>query len=145
MDFNFDMVGPAIALGSGCVGSGIDCYIAGQASPRGDDKNRWKGVESSFVLSAAPASQSILWLSFNAIDGASDSAGTLSPVSAIAIGISYSAALVFSSCLRRKVCCGRYSSGSEEPKFLGKVVLRQWVCIESFSLFAFVFALLLMK
>ena len=32
MDWDFGMVGPAIALGAGCVGSSIGCYIAGQAS-----------------------------------------------------------------------------------------------------------------
>jgi len=84
---DYSMVGPALSLGFGCVGSSIGCYIAGAASHAA--MARVEEGQAKFIgMSAAPASQSIygfilMLLMANAIKG-----GTLSPENGIAIAIS---------------------------------------------------------
>jgi V/A-type H+-transporting ATPase subunit K len=139
MDYN--MVGPAIALGMGCIGSSIGCYIAGQASHAAMTRTD-EGHGKFIGLSAAPASQSIYGFVLMLLMAGAIRAGTLSPISGIAIGIFSGLALLFSSIYQGKVCATGIQATLKNPSLYGKCFAAVGI-IESFSLFAFVFALLL--
>jgi len=143
MTFDYSMVGPAIALGAGCIGSSIGCYIAGQACHAAMTKTD-EGHGKLIGLSAAPASQSIYGFVLMLLMAQAIRAGTLSPISGIAIGVFSGLALVFSSIYQGKVCATGIQATLKNPSLYGKCFAAVGI-IESFSLFAFVFALLLMK
>jgi V/A-type H+/Na+-transporting ATPase subunit K len=139
---NFDMIGPAIVMGLGCFGSAIGCGIAGMAShaimSRVDE-----GHAKFIALSAIPSSQSIYGLILmvmmkNAIKG-----GTLTGVGAIGIGFVVGLALIASSLFQGKCCATAIQAAAKQPAIYGKTLVSITI-IESFALFAFVFALLLM-
>ncbi len=139
---NYDMVGPALVLGISSFGSAVGCSIAGAASHA--IMARVEEGHGKFIgMSAAPSSQSIygfilMLLMRNAIE-----AGTLSALSAIGIGVGAGAAMFASSVFQGKVCATGIQASARQPAVYGKC----WAAIgiiESFALFAFVFALLLM-
>jgi len=139
MDFN--VVGPALVLGLACIGSSIGCGIAGMAShavmARIDE-----GHGKMIGMSAMPSSQTIygfilMLLMNNAIKGQ-----TLSPLGGIGIGLSIGLALLFSSVLQGKCCATGIQASAKQPAIYGKCFAAVGI-VESFSLFAFVFALLL--
>ncbi|MBX9703677.1 MAG: ATP synthase subunit C, partial [Silvanigrellaceae bacterium] len=70
-------------------------------------------------------------------------AGTLSPIDSIAIGIFSGLAFVFSSIYQGKVCATGIQASLKQPSVYGKCFAAIGI-IESFALFAFVFALLIM-
>src|SRR3972149_3204235 len=90
------MVGPALVLGLGCIGSSIGCGIGGMASHA--VMSRVEENHAKFIgMAAGAASQSIygfvlMILMKDAIKG-----GTLTPLSGIGIGLSVGLALMFSS------------------------------------------------
>ncbi len=140
---SFDMVGPALVLGLSSFGSCIGCGIAGAASHA--VMARVEEGHGKFIgMSAAPSSQSIygfilMLLMRNAIN-----AGTLSPLSGIGMGLSVGAAFLASSVYQGRVCASGIQASARQPAVYGKC----WASIgiiESFALFAFVFALLLMQ
>lgn len=139
MDFN--MVGPAIALGLSCIGCSIGCWIAGAASHAAMARTE-EGHGKFIGMAAAPSSQVIygflLMLQMrNAI-----LAGTLSPLTAIVIGLFSGMAFVFSSIYMGKVCATGIQATVKQPGVYGKCFASIGI-IESFALFAFVFALLI--
>ncbi|PCI78261.1 V-type ATP synthase subunit K [Candidatus Aerophobetes bacterium] len=138
---SFDMIGPAIVLALGCLGSAIGCGIAGMASHgvmARVDENHGKFIG----MSALPSSQSIysfvlMLLMKNAI-----LAGTLSAVTAIGIGTSIGLAIMVSAIYQGMCAATGIYASAKQPAVYGKCLAALGI-VESFSLFAFVFALLL--
>jgi len=138
---NFEMIGPAIVLGLACIGSAIGCGIAGMASHgvmARVDENHGKFIG----MSALPSSQAIygfvlMLLMKNAIE-----AKTLSAVNGIGIGLFIGLAILLSSIFQGKCAATGIQASAKQPAVYGKCLAALGI-VESFSLFAFVFALLL--
>lgn len=141
MDLNFDMAGPAIALGLSSIGSSIGCGIAGEASHA--VMSRQEEGHGKFIgMSAAPSSQSIYGFILMLLMSKAITAGTLSPGSALFIGTFSGAAIMLSAIYQGKVCASGIQASAKQPAIFGKCFASVGI-IESFALFAFVFALLL--
>lgn len=139
MDIN--MVGPAIVLGLSSIGSCIGCYIAGAASHA--VMARVEDGHGKFIgMSAAPASQSIYGFVLMLLMSRAIVAGTLSPVSGIAIGVFSGMALLASAALQGMVCATGIQASAKQPAIFGKCFASVGI-IESFALFTFVFSILL--
>ncbi len=139
---DYNMVGPALVLGLGTVGSSIGCSIAGMAS-HGVMSRVEEGHGLFIGLSAAPSSQSIyafimMILMKNAILG-----GTLSAFSGIFLGISTGMAFLMSSVMMGKCCATAIQATARQPAVFGKSFVAVGI-VESFALFAFVFGLMLL-
>lgn len=140
MDFN--MVGPALALGISSIGCSIGCWIAGAASHAA--MTRTEDGHGKFIgMAAAPSSQIIYGFLLMLQMSKAIQAGTLSPISAIAIGLFSGLAFAFSSIYQGKVCATGIQASLKSPGVYGKCFAAIGI-IESFALFAFVFALLIM-
>lgn len=139
MDFN--MIGPGIVLGLGCVGSSIGCGIACMAS-HGVMARVEEGHAKMIALSAIPSSQSIYGFILMILMKNHLIAGTLSPVSAIAIAFFVGLAIMASSIYQGKSAATSIQAIAKQPAIFGKC-LAGLVIIESFALFAFVFATLI--
>ncbi len=136
------MFGPALALGLSAIGSAVGCGIAGMASHAVMSRVE-EGHGKYIALSAMPSSQVIygfvlMLLMRNAMD-----AGTLSQASALGIGIGSGTAILFSAIFQGKVCATGIQASAKQPAIYGKCIASIGI-IESFALFAFVFAILLM-
>jgi len=139
MDYN--MVGPAIVLGISCIGSAIGCGIGGMASHA--VMSRVEENHGKFIgMSAMAATQSIFGFILMIMMKNSILAGTLSPISAIGIAIFVGMALFFSSLYIGKCAASGIQASAKQPAIVGKCFAAIGI-VESFSLFAFVFALLL--
>jgi V/A-type H+-transporting ATPase subunit K len=137
------MVGPAIALGLGCIGSAIGCAIAGMAS-HGVMSRVEEGHGKFIGMSAVPSSQMIysfvlMLLMKNAII-----AGTLSVCGGIAIGVFSGSAIMFAAIYQGMCAATGIQATAKQPSLFGKCFAALGI-VESFALFAFVFALLLMQ
>lgn len=138
---DFGMLGPAIVLGFACLGSAIGCGIAGMASHgvmARIDENHGKFIG----MSALPSSQAIygfvlMLLMKNAID-----AKTLSAINGIGIGSSIGFAIMISSIYQGMCAATGIQASAKRPSVYGKCLAALGI-VESFSLFGFVFALLL--
>ena len=138
---NFDMIGPAVVMGLGCLGSAIGCGIAGMASHAVMSRVE-EGHAQFIALSAIPSSQSIYGLILMVMMKSAINAGTLSGVAGIGIGFFVGLALVASSVFQGKCCVTAVQASAKQPEVFGKTLVSITI-IESFALFAFVFALLL--
>jgi V/A-type H+-transporting ATPase subunit K len=138
---NFDMIGPAIVMGLGCLGSSIGCGIAGMAS-HGVMTRVDEGHGKFIALSAIPSSQSIYGFILMILMRGSIKAGTLSPLSAIGIGFFVGLAIMFSSIYQGKCAVTAIQASAKQPAVYGKTIAALGI-VESFALFAFVFAILL--
>lgn len=139
---DYGMVGPALVLGISSIGSSIGCYIAGAASHA--VMSRVEEGHGKFIgMSAAPSSQSIYGFILMILMRNAIRAGTLSPVSGIAMGIAVGFALFFSAVMQGKVCATGIQASAKQPAIFGKCFAAVGI-IESFALFAFVFAILIM-
>ena len=139
MDIN--MVGPAIVLALGCIGSAIGCAIAGMASHAvmsRVDENHGKFIG----MSAVPSSQSIYGFVLMLLMKNSILANTLSPYSAIAIGLFVGLAIMTSSIYQGMCAASAIQASAKQPAIFGKCFAALGI-VEGFALFAFVFALLL--
>lgn len=139
---DFSMVGPALALGLSCLGSAIGCGIAGMTS-HGVMARVEEGHGKFIAISAAPSSQTIygfilMLLMKNAID-----AGTLSALSSIGIGMASGLAIMTSAIFQGRCCASAIQATAKQPSLFGKSFAAIGI-VESFALFAFVFALMLM-
>lgn len=139
---NFDMVGPVIVLGLGCMGSCVGCYIAGAASHAVMSRVE-EGHGKYIGMSAAPASQSIYGFILMLLMSKAILAGTLSPLSGIFMGIFSGGAMVFSSVCQGMVCATGIQASAKQPSIFGKCFAAVGI-IESFALFNFVFSILLL-
>src|SRR3989344_7830621 len=139
---DYEMIGPAIVMGLGCLGSSIGCGIAGMAShavmTRVDE-----GHGKFIAMSAIPASQSIYGFILMIVMRGAILTGTLSPMSGLGIGFFVGLAIMTSSIFQGKCAVTAIQASAKQPKILGKTFAALGI-VESFALFAFVFALLLM-
>src|SRR3989338_997979 len=93
---DYSMIGPALVLGLGCIGSSIGCGIGGMASHAvmaRVDENHGKFIG----MSALASSQAIYGFILMILMADKIRAGTLPPLSGIGIGLSVGLALLFSS------------------------------------------------
>lgn len=138
---NYEMVGPALVLGMGCIGSSIGCGIAGMASHA--VMSRVEENHGKFIaMSAVASSQSIFGFVLMLLMSNAIRAGTLSPLAGMGIGFSVGAALMASSIYQGKCAASGIQAAAKQPAIIGKCFAALGI-VESFSLFAFVFALLL--
>lgn len=138
---NFDMLGPVIVLGLACLGSAIGCGIAGMASHgvmARIDENHGKFIG----MSALPSSQAIYGFVLMLLMKNSIEANTLSAVNGIGIGLSIGLAIMLSSIYQGMCAATGIQASAKQPSIYGKCLAALGI-VESFSLFAFVFALLL--
>lgn len=140
---NFDMVGPALALGLSCLGSSIGCGIAGMAS-HGVMSRVEEGHGKFIGMSAAPSSQSIYGFILMLLMKGYIQEGQLSPLSAIAIGLSSGLAIMFSAIYQGRCAASGIQASARQPMIFGKCFAAIGI-VESFALFAFVFAILIMR
>lgn len=140
MDFN--MVGPALALGLSCLGSAIGCGIAGMAS-HGVMSRVEEGHGKFIGMSAAPSSQSIYGFILMLLMKQAIDAGTLSPMSGVGIGLASGLAIMTSAIFQGRCAASGIQASARTPAVFGKCFAAIGI-VESFALFAFVFALLIM-
>ncbi len=139
---NFDMIGPAIVLGLGCMGSSIGCGIAGMAS-HGVMTRVDEGHAKFIALSAIPSSQAIYGFILMIVMRGAIRSGSLPALSGIGIGLFVGLAIMFSSIYQGKCAVTAIQASAKQPGIYGKTIIALGI-VESFALFAFVFALLLM-
>ncbi len=139
---DFSMVGPALALGLSCLGSAIGCGIAGMAS-HGVMSRVEEGHGKFIGMSAAPSSQSIYGFILMLLMKQAIDAGTLAPMGAIGIGLFSGLAIMTSAIYQGKCCASGIQASAKQPAIFGKCFAAVGI-VESFALFAFVFALLIM-
>jgi V/A-type H+/Na+-transporting ATPase subunit K len=141
LEHHLAQIGPIIALSFGCCGSAVGCYIAGLASHAA--MARVEEGHGKFIgMASVPSSQSIygfilMLLMFKRIE-----AGFLSPIAAIFVGLGVGMAIMFSAVYQGKVCAAGIQATLKQPSVYGKCFAAIGI-IESFALFAFVFALLI--
>lgn len=138
---NIDMIGPAIVLGLGCLGSAIGCAIGGMASHgvmSRVDENHGKFIG----MSAMPSSQAIYAFVLMILMKNAILANTLSGIAGIGIGFFVGLAIMVSSIYQGKCAATGIQAAAKQPAVFGKCFAALGI-VESFSLFAFVFAILL--
>ncbi len=139
---DFGMIGPAIALALGCFGSSIGCGIAGMAS-HGVMSRVEEGHAKFIGMSAVPASQSIYGFVLMILMKNSIQAGRLSSLAALGIGLFVGLAIMASSIYQGKCAATAIQASAKQPNVFGKAFAALGI-VESFALFAFVFAILLL-
>lgn len=142
MNLNFDMAGPAVALGLSAIGSAAGCYIGGIASIAAMARTE-EGHGKFIGLAAAPSSQIIYGFILMLLMSQRIIEGTLPPLSALAIGISSGTAIMLSALFQGRVCASGIEATLKDPSVFGKCFATIGI-IESFALFSFVFPLLIM-
>lgn len=139
---DYDVVGPALVLGLSMIGSSFGCGIAGMAShavmARIDE-----GHGKIIGMSAMPSSQAIYGFILMILMNGAIKAKSLSPMGGIGIGLGVGFALLFSSIMQGKCCATGIQASAKQPAIYGKCYAAVGI-VESFSLFSFVFALLLL-
>lgn len=139
---DFSMVGPALALGLSAIGSSIGCGIAGMASHA--VMSRVEEGHGKFIgMAAAPSSQSIYGFILMLLMRNAITAGTLSPMSAVGIGFASGLAIMVSAIFQGRVAATGIQASAKQPAVFGKCFAAVGI-VESFALFAFVFAILIM-
>lgn len=140
MDIN--MVGPALALGIGCLGSAIGCGIAGMALH--GVISRVEENHGKFIgMSVMPSSQAIYGFVLMILMKNSILAHRISAMEGIGIAVAAGVAIMFSSIYQGMCAATGIQASAKQPSVYGKCFLALGI-VESFALFAFVFALLLM-
>lgn len=142
MNFDFGMIGPAMSLGLSCIGCAIGCSTAGMASHAAMARTE-EGHGKFIGLAAAPSSQIIYGFILMLLMSQKIKMGTLAPIDGMAIGLFSGAAFMFSAIFQGKVCATGIQASLKSPSVFGKCFAAVGI-IESFALFAFVFALLIM-
>ena len=140
MDFN--MIGPALVLGLGCVGSSIGCGIAGMALH--GVISRVEENHGKFIgMSAMPSSQCIYGFILMILMKPKILSGDISAWSGIGIGFSVGIGIMFSAIYQGMCAASGIQAAAKQPAIIGKCFATLGI-IESFALFAFVFARLLL-
>lgn len=140
---DFSMIGPGIVLALGCLGSAIGCGIAGMAS-HGVMSRVEEGHAKYVAFSAAASTQSIFGFLLMILMSQSIKAGTLSPISGIGIGLFVGTAIMFSGIFQGKCAASAIQATAKNPALFGLCWASLGI-IESFALFAFVFAVLIIR
>ncbi len=142
MDLDYRIVGPLMAMAIPAFGCCIGCSIAGMACHA--VMARVEEGHGKFIgMSAAPSSQIIYGFILMLLMNRAIDAGTLSPISGIAMGFFSGLAMLGSSIFQGMVCASGIQASAKQPAVFGKCFAAIGI-IESFALFAFVFCLLLM-
>ena len=134
-------IGPGIVLGLGCLGSAIGCTIAGMAS-HGVMTHVDEGHGKFIALSAVPSSQSIYGFVLMILMANKIAEKTLDPFVAIGIAIPVGLAIMTSAIYQGKCAATAIQASAKQPSLFGKTFAAVGI-VESFALFAFVFALLI--
>jgi len=137
----YAQIGPILALGLPTIGSCIACYIAGAASHAAMTKTE-EGLGKFIGLAATPSSQSIYGFILMMILYGRITAGAVSPISGIAIGLISGLAMMCSSIFQGKVAATGIQATLKQPSLFGKCFVAVGI-LESFALFVFVFTLLI--
>lgn len=139
---NYDLVGPALALGLSAIGSSVGCGIAGMASHA--VMSRVEEGHGKFIgMSAMPSSQIIYGFILMLIMSFKITSGSLSPLSAMGIGGASGAAIMISAIWQGMAAASGMQAVAKQPGIFGKCMIALGI-IESFALFSFVFPLLIM-
>lgn len=139
---NFDMVGPALALGLSAIGSSIGCGIGGMASHAVMSRVE-EGHGKFIAMSAMPSSQIIYGFILMLLMRDAIAGGTLSALSGIGIGLSSGTAIMVSAIYQGRAAASGIQASAKQPAIFGKCLAALGI-VESFALFAFVFALMLL-
>lgn len=139
--FNIMQIGPIIVLSMGCCGSAFGCYIAGMASYAAMARTE-EGHGKFIGMASVPSSQSIYGFILMLLMYRNIQAGVLSPIAAMFVGFGVGIALVISAVLMGKVIASGIQATLKQPAIYGKCYVAIGI-LESFALFAFVFALLI--
>lgn len=137
-----DMIGPAIVLGLGCIGSAVGCGIAGMAS-HGAMTRVEEGHGKFIALSAAPSTQAILGFVLMVLMKGAIQAGTVTALSGIGIGFFVGLALTISAIYQGRCAATAIQATAKQPAAFGKCFLAIGI-VESFAIFAFVFGMMLL-
>ena len=138
---SFAMIGPAVVLALACLGSAIGCGIAGMASHgvmARVDENHGKFIG----MSALPSSQAIYGFVLMLLMRNAILANTLTAWNGIGIGVFIGLAIMCSAIYQGMCAATGIQAAAKQPAIYGKCLAALGI-VESFSLFAFVFALLL--
>lgn len=139
----FKMIGPAILLGLGCIGSAMGCGIAGMAAH--GVMSRVEENHGKFIaMTALPSSQSMYGIVLMILMMKAIKNGTLSQGDSLGIGIFIGLALMLSSIYQGKCAATGVIASAKQPLIIGKCLATLGI-VEAFSLFAFVFAIFLLK
>jgi V/A-type H+-transporting ATPase subunit K len=139
--FALQQIGPILALGLSAIGSCIGCYIAGAASHAAMTKTE-EGHGKFIGMAAAPSSQTIYGFILMLLMNQRIAAGNVSPISAIAVGLLAGLAIMISAIFQGKVAATGIQASLKQPALYGKCFAAVGI-LESFALFTFVFALLI--
>lgn len=142
MNLSFDMLGPAMSLGLSCMGCSIGCYIAGSASHAAMSRTE-EGHGKFIGMGSVPSAQVIYGFILMLLMSQNIKAGSLAPLDGVAIGLLSGSAFMFSSIYQGRLCARGIEATLKQPSLYGKCFAAIGI-VESFALFAFVFALLLM-
>ncbi len=139
---SFDMIGPALSLAFGAIGASIGCSIAGMTSHA--VMSRIEEGHGKFIgLSAIPASQLIYAFILMLLLRNKIEAGVVTQLSALFIGGGSGLAIGVAAVYQGMCCSTAIQATAKQPSVFGKTLVAIGV-VESFALFAMVFALLLM-
>lgn len=138
---NYEMAGPAISLGLSCIGCCVGSYIAGAAAQAAMARTE-EGHGKFLGMAAAPSSQVIYGFILMLLMSQRIRAGSLLPFDAVVIGVFSGLAFACSSIFQGKVCATGIQATLKQPSIYGKCFAAVGI-IESFALFAMVFALLI--
>ena len=142
MAIDFNMAGPVLAMALASIGSSIGCGIAGMASHAVMSRVE-EGHGKYIGMAAAPSSQAIYGFILMLLMSRAIIAGTLSPLSGVAMGAASGMAIALSAIFQGVVCASGIQASAKQPGVFGKCFAAIGI-IESFALFALVFSLLLM-
>jgi V/A-type H+-transporting ATPase subunit K len=139
----YAMAGPALVLGISLFGSALGCAI-GFSAAQGVMARTDEGHAKFIGLAVLPSSQGLFGSILMILMRGAILEGTVTPLSAIFIGACAGLAMLGSSVFQGKVIAAAIQSIAKQPSLFGKSFAGIAV-IESFSLFAFVFSLMLLK
>lgn len=135
------MIGPALVLSLGCIGSAIGCGLAGMTSHA--VMSRVEENHGPFIaMSAVPSSQSIYGFILMYQMRDKILSGDLNPTVALGIAVAAGTALLVSSLYQGMCAASGMQAAAKEPVIISKCFAALGI-VESFSLFVFVFTLLL--
>ncbi len=138
---SFAMIGPAVVLALACLGSAVGCGIAGMASH--GVMARVEENHGKFIgMSALPSSQAIYGFVLMLLMKNAILANTLSAWNSVGIGVFIGLAIMISAIYQGMCAATGIQASAKQPAVYGKCLAALGI-VESFSLFAFVFALLL--
>ncbi|MFA5250559.1 MAG: ATP synthase subunit C [Parachlamydiales bacterium] len=138
---NFGMIGPGVVLALGCIGSAVGCTIAGSAS-HGAMTHVEEGHGRLIGLSAMPASQAIYSFVLMVLMSGKIRASSLDPFVALGLALFAGLAEMISAIYQGKVAATAIQATAKRPAVFGKSAIAPTV-VETFSLFVFVFTLML--